>query len=310
MQRPEVTRKYQNHHLDSTRWEGFVPRAGDVVVSTSYKSGTTYTQKILAHLFYGHMDPVPPTRELSPWPDARFHPITHEQILGWMEGISGRRFMKSHLPLDGLPYFDEVKYLVVARDPRDVFMSFLNHYGNYTETAFEKLNDEARPGPPLPPFPGDVSELWKNWMTRGWFPWESEGWPFWGNMHHSQTYWTWRHLPNLCLLHYADMRADPAGAVRTIAEFVEYDVDEAGVARIVEASSFEKAKAEAIAYDREREGEPRQFRGGEEAFIYKGTNGRWREIFSEEDLALYEAAKERVLEPACARWLEEGGPVT
>jgi hypothetical protein len=50
----------------------------------------------------------------------------------------------------------------------------------------------------------------------------------------------------------------------------------------------------------------RAFKGGTDAFIYKGTNGRWRGVLTEQDLALYEAAKRRVLEPDCAEWLEQG----
>ena len=43
---PERTRIYQNHHLDSTRWDGFVHRPDDIVIATSYKSGTTWTQRL------------------------------------------------------------------------------------------------------------------------------------------------------------------------------------------------------------------------------------------------------------------------
>ena len=308
MELPRITRRYQNHHLDSARWDDYEPRPDDVIVTTSYKSGTTLTQQILAHLLYGHEDPMPELSLLSPWPDARFHPLTTRQLHSWMRGIQGRRFIKSHLPLDGLPYFEDVKYLVVGRDPRDVFMSFANHYWNYTEVAYAEMNGGDRAGDPLPPFPDDIHELWRNWITRGWFPWESEGWPFWGNMHHTQSYWEWRHLPNLYFLHYADMRADHAGAVREIAAFIGQEVGDADVARIVAASSFAHAKKRAIAYDEEHAGEPRQLRGGETAFIYKGTNGRWKGVLSDEELELYEQARSRVLSPDCAQWLEQGGP--
>ncbi|MFU8814791.1 MAG: hypothetical protein ACNA7W_05565, partial [Pseudomonadales bacterium] len=48
------------------------------------------------------------------------------------------------------------------------------------------------------------------------------------------------------------------------------------------------------------------FRGGAQTFINKGTNGRWRSVLNEEDLALYQAAKQRVLPAGCADWLERG----
>ncbi|MEE3327452.1 MAG: sulfotransferase domain-containing protein [Myxococcota bacterium] len=308
-ERPRLTRIYQNHHLDSTRWRVWAPRSSDVVVTTSYKSGTTLTQQILAQMLYGESQPGHDLSELSVWPDARFHHLSLQDLETKLESTPGRRFLKSHLALDGLPYHEEVRYIVVARDPRDVFMSLLNHYDNYTDEAYRSFNDEERVGNPLPPFPGDARSMWRNWITRGWFPWESEGWPFWGNMHHTQSYWEWRHLPNILFLHYADMRSDHEGAVQKIATFLGHDLDEGNLARIVEASSFETAKKRAIAYDQEQSEEPRQFRGGEAAFIHKGTNGRWKDILSEEDLELYEETKRRVLTPDCAAWLEQGSEV-
>ena len=41
---PERTREYRNHHLDSKRWDAFVARHDDIVVTTAYKAGTTWTQ--------------------------------------------------------------------------------------------------------------------------------------------------------------------------------------------------------------------------------------------------------------------------
>lgn len=37
-----------------------------------------------------------------------------------------RRFIKSHLPQDATPYFDEVHYIIVGRDARDVFISMVH----------------------------------------------------------------------------------------------------------------------------------------------------------------------------------------
>ncbi len=35
---PERSRTYRNHHIDSTRWDAFTPRADDIVIATSYKA--------------------------------------------------------------------------------------------------------------------------------------------------------------------------------------------------------------------------------------------------------------------------------
>ena len=69
---PTLNRTYRNHHLDSTRWEHFTPRDGDIVVSTSYKSGTTWMQMIVRHLLFENTEGLAPVMQLSPWIDASF----------------------------------------------------------------------------------------------------------------------------------------------------------------------------------------------------------------------------------------------
>lgn len=52
---PERTREYRNHHLDSTGWDGFVAHDDDIFVTTAYKAGTTWTQRILAAFVFGRV---------------------------------------------------------------------------------------------------------------------------------------------------------------------------------------------------------------------------------------------------------------
>jgi aryl sulfotransferase len=51
------------------------------------------------------------------------------------------------------------------------------------------------------------------------------------------------------------------------------------------------------------------WKGGADTFLNKGTNGRWRDVFSPGELALYDAACDRALSPDCRAWLETGGAV-
>jgi aryl sulfotransferase len=307
---PQRTRTYQNHHLDSTRWDGIVPRADDIVVTTSYKSGTTWMQHILLHMLYDDVDPLPNHRMISPWPDARFMGISKQDLDAQCEGVERRRFFKSHLPLDGLIYWPEAKYVIVGRDPRDVFMSFFNHYWNYTELSMSMMNSEGRVGDPLPKCPDDPRVLWADWISRGWFEWESEGYPFWSNMHHTQSYWDYRHLPNFYFVHYNDMLDDLDREVGRLAEFLDISLGAEHRARIVAGTTFENAKQRAAA-EAEASGEGNTiWKGGSDSFFFKGSNGRWRDLLTEEDLALYEQSKERVLSSDCARWLEAGGSVS
>jgi aryl sulfotransferase len=46
--------------------------------------------------------------------------------------------------------------------------------------------------------------------------------------------------------------------------------------------------------------------GGAKTFINKGTNGRWRDVLTARDNALYEALAVEKLGPECAKWLATG----
>jgi aryl sulfotransferase len=46
------------------------------------------------------------------------------------------------------------------------------------------------------------------------------------------------------------------------------------------------------------------FKGGPRTFINKGTNGRWRNVLKDDDLALYHAAARRELSDGAQEWLE------
>jgi aryl sulfotransferase len=302
-----VNRVYQNHHLDSTRWEVFEPNDGDVVVTSAYKAGSTWTQQVVLMLLGGRPESLLELSQLSIWVDARFRRGTKADLAQRLRALPGRRLLKSHLPLDGLPIHPQVRYIVGGRDARDVFMSLLNHYGNYTDFAYATLNDrEGLVGDPLPRCPDDPRALWRDWITRGWFPWESEGYPFWSNMHHTQSFWDRRDLQNLFFVHYNDLLADLDGEVRRIAQFINVAASDELIALTVEATTFSNVKKAVTETARLPRGGPQVFREGLETFFHKGTIGRWRGVLTDEDLELYEQAKRRVLSPECATWLEHG----
>ena len=48
------------------------------------------------------------------------------------------------------------------------------------------------------------------------------------------------------------------------------------------------------------------FEGGTKGFIFKGTNGRWRDVLTKEDLAAYDAHLASFVSPEAARWIEGG----
>ena len=210
---------------------------------------------------------------------------------------------RNDLPLDGLPYFPQLKYILVGRDARDVFMSFWNHQSNITPLFYEVVNS-GQVGDPLPPPPEDIKVFWREWMTRGWFPWESEGYPNWGNLRHTPGLGgTTASLPNILFVHYNDLLADLPGEIGRVADFLAIDVSNDALSRIASIVDFKsmKANAEGIL-----PGAKDVFIGGAQTFINKGTNNRWRQVLNEDDLELYTAAVACELTPDCAAWLERG----
>lgn len=300
---PVRTRTYDSYILQSRNWDALVPRPGDVVISTSYKSGTTWMQNILRQLVFPEA-PRPAVSAVSPWLDRRRTDL--EATVAALEAQTHRRFIKSHLPLDGLPYHREVRYIVVARDARDVFMSFWNHVSEFTDAQVAAL---ANPGPgvePAPLCPPDLHALWPDWIGRGAFPWQSEGWPHSGNLAHTASWWRYRHLPNILLVHFADLLADLPGEVARIAAFLGIPLSPERRAAVAGAVTFEALRRDGDAAPMPKAAVEAVWRGGLETFFHKGTNGRWRGVLTGDELALYDAAKARCLPPDCADWLERG----
>jgi len=305
-QLPQILHTYQNQALDSTRWQRYQPRAGDIVISTPLKSGTTLTQETVRQLIFlgqdGSAEKETALWEISPWLDARWSPL--DDLLAALEAQNHRRFIKSHLALDGLPYFPQVKYIVTGRDARDAALSLWNHYANFTETAYAISNDTpGRVGEPLPPSPPDFHAFWQGWISRGSHPWEGEGYPFWGNLHHTQSWWNYRHLDNILFVHFHDLLTDRAGEIRRIGAFLGIDVPDDALPAILQALD--------ISTMREREGKRNPafqvlWKNGAQTFFNKGTNGRWKDLLSADELALYEAKAAQVLTPDCQAWLEQG----
>lgn len=301
---PEVIHTYQNHLLDSTRWRQFVPRDDDIVITTSLKSGTTWTQAIVAHLILG-TESIPDINAVSPWLDRRGKSI--DEVITQLDAQQHRRFIKSHLPLDGLFFHARIKYIVVGRDARDVFMSLWNHHTSYTDALVAEINTiPGRVGPPLPPPQQEIHAFWRDWMTTGWFEWESEGYPYWGNLHYIRTWWPYRTLDNVLLVHFNDLLHDLQGEIGRITRFLEIDCSDQTIAEVAQKVTFAAMKQHA---DQLLPGADHAWKGGARTFVFKGTNGRWQDILSAEELALHTETVAKVLTPECAAWLEHGRAV-
>ena len=293
---PRKSREIHSHHFDSTAWNDLAFRDDDIVIASYAKSGTTWLQQIVGQLIFGG-DPELAVAELSPWLDLRVPP--KEIKLPLVEAQTHRRFLKTHLPVDALRFSPQAKYLYICRDGRDVVWSMYNHHANANQLWYELLNETpGRVGPPIEPPPPDIRQYWREWMERDGHPF----WPYWDNV---RSWWQIRELPNVMLLHFANLKRDLPGEMRRIAAFLDIAVDPSRQDAILEYCSFDwmkkngtKAAPLGGAF----------WDAGADIFMNKGTNGRWRDTLSAEESACYEQRAEAELGADCARWLANGEP--
>ncbi len=292
---PKKTREMQNWGMDSTYWNGFKFRDDDIIIATWAKSGTTWMQQIVAQfVFNGETDNVP-VGEISPWVDFRLPPPEKRPDL---EAQKHRRFLKTHLPLDALVFSPKAKYIYIGRDGRDVVWSFHNHHLYSNDVFYDGIKSLPDFGPILmqPNPTSDVRQYFLDWLNKDGFPL----FPFWENI---RSWWTVRDLPNVHFVHYQNLKDDMEGEMRRVAAFIGASIDESKWDQMVRHCTFEHMKNNA----------PLStplggaiFEGGAKVFINKGTNGRWRDTLTQEDIEAYEARAIAELGPECAHWLATG----
>ncbi|WP_218135080.1 sulfotransferase domain-containing protein [Parasphingopyxis algicola] len=291
---PEKTRELHSHHFDSTIWNDFEFRDDDIIIGTYAKSGTTWLQQIVAQLVFRGEEGLP-VADMSPWLDLRVPP--KEVKLEVVETQDHRRFLKTHLPVDALVFSPKARYLYAARDGRDVVWSFFHHFRNANDKLYDLLNDTpGRVGPPMPRLSDDVCEVFRTWLAEDGAPW----WSFWENI---RTWWEIRDLPNVRLVHFAELKADLEGEMRRIADFLDIEIDDSLWPVLIDHCGFDYMKANA---DAAAPLNGSVWQGGGKTFIHKGTNGRWRDMLPQTDSEAYEAKAVEELGEDCAHWLATG----
>jgi aryl sulfotransferase len=291
---PEKTREIHNHHMDSTVWNDFRFRDDDIVIATYAKSGTTWMQQIISQLIFKGEEGLP-VSEMSPWIDLRVPP--KDVKLEAIEAQTHRRFVKTHLPVDALVFSPEAKYIYVGRDGRDILWSLYNHHATANEIWYDAINNTpGRVGPEIG-LPGDdIIAYFERWLDQDGAPY----WSFWENV---RSWWAARDLPNVKMIHFADLKADLPGQIADIARFLEIDATPALLEKVGHHASFD--------YMRDHAAGTVPLGGafwedGAKSFINKGTNGRWKDRLSEASSARYLARAKAELGADCAAWLKDG----
>jgi hypothetical protein len=295
--------RYRSMVADSARWEGFVFRPDDIVISTPAKSGTTWMQMICALLVLQTPEFRQPLGRLSPWLDLQTRPL--DEVIADLEAQPHRRFVKTHTPLDGLPFHERVTYVCVGRDPRDCAFSARNHMRNMDlDGALEVVEAvvgaqemaERRARRPPPPPESDIEWFW-SWVDQV-APPTTTVMSLTATLHHISTFWSVR--PNVVLLHYQDLQDDLEGQMRRLAGRLGIDVAEDRWLGLVRAATFQemRRRADQVAPDVSE-----KLWLDNQRFFHRGTTGQWRSVLGPEDLARYRARVAELADPDLAAWL-------
>ena len=299
---PKKTHSFSSEHFNSERWNHIDFRDDDIMICTAPKQGTTWMVRIVSLLVHQNPNRIDPKVMDAPWIDAAFlGPI--EKVTAEADTITHQRFMKSHIPLNCMDYHPKVKYINVVREPRDGFLSLQNHWKGTSEKIWQMMEQNTPfPRLPQPEEVGDVHERFRRFMTEGKMDWEQDGWPYMSPFSFAESFWKWRHLPNILMVHYTDLKTDLEGEMRRIAQFLEKDIPEADWPSYVNAATFGTMKKDV---DKLIPKYNFIFSHGAKGFMQKGRLGEWQSVLNEKDLEIYEKRAAQ-LDPRLRAWMEHG----
>lgn len=298
--------RYLTPMEDGSRWDGFEFRPGDIVINSPAKCGTTWTQMICALLIFQTPRLPAPLSSLSPWIDMLVRP--KQEVWDHLAAQQHRRFIKTHIPLDGIPADPQVTYITVGRDPRDVAISLRSHGKNLKRDVIRRLINHANGAPETPVDAHDDRDLLdERSYTLRWV--DNDDSPYVNLDSLRALIWTqsraWvrRSAPNVILLHYSDLSADLAGQMRLLAVRLGIEIDESTWPELVEAATFQQmrnralelAPDEQLGYIRDRQ-----------RFFRSGKSGQWEQFLTAEDRAHYDRRISELAEPDLREWLHHG----
>ena len=298
-------------------------RKGDTIIAVPAKSGTTWTMNIFHQLKTGGDPDFKDIYAEVPWSEFKEGPDQPDEELleRWkkMPADVPRAFKTHSQPgPEGTPmpemgcfgtYREDMKYIVVMRNPEEALVSFKPFLESHNPKAFEywgvpemrekflKPNFKAffdecvLPGfPNMPPEivpPGGLLTMLFFGFVNGW--------------------WPLRHKPNVLFLHFSEMKADHEGSVRKIAKHLGFEPTEEQWPKILEYTSFAWMKENQAKFE---VGTLMPFPfilpGG---MVRKGAQGKAAEdgMSPEIQAVIKDWAEKMVPDEAARKWLFEGG---
>ena len=221
-----VTKRQFNPAKLTRVFENFTPAEGDIFVSTFAKSGTNWMMQIAHQIAWRGDGKFEHIHDVVSWPDGsgkrtRKTMIALENELVKKLSPTGMRVIKTHLSAHYVPYNEKANYLIVIRDPKEVFVSSYPFVGGVA-------------GPLMP----DV-DVWPGMFL-------SNNWPInFGNTwaEHTASYWALKDKPNVLVLSYTRLKEDPRSGIGKVAATLGVELSEQELEKVLEKSSFPYMKS-------------------------------------------------------------------
>jgi len=233
----------------------------DVWIVAYPKCGTTWTQQIVRSLLDKQDLDVNIDRAI-PWLEASSSDPGRRYVVN-AEDIKRPRAFKSHMPYHrmpcGSPDSTPGRYIYVARNPKDVAVSYFHHY-----FSLQRAHN----------FTWDV---FLTWFLNGELGYGDY-------VDHVLSWWQRRGDNNVLFLKYEDMKSDITASATKIASFLNINISDELIQKTIEVSSFSSMKTNpTTSYEwlsLHPQGTP---------FIRKGTVGDWKSLFSSEQSARFDS---------------------
>lgn len=239
----------------------YTPSQNDVIISTYPKSGTTWALQIAYEIGYLGAGDYEHSYQVFSWPD-KLIPIEDNPPLTDMSYMADSptrlRVIKSHLEAPFVPHHDTVKYISVVRDPKDLMVSLVHFENGFNRVLF---------GGEVP-----VDAYVKSFQTDRFI---YQSWPMFIN-----SWWSLRDRDNVLILTFEEMKADHAGTVQKMANFLDIALSPDQLDRVVEKSSYAWMKANDYKYSQPAFGEEERV-----PLVRSGKSGNSKELLSADQQA-------------------------
>lgn len=176
------------HFRSAVRYE---PRIDDIFLVTFPKSGTIWLQQI-GYLIFHNGVPAPSGLEFY-----RSSPFLEMFGAEDVEKMARPGLIKTHLNYSLIPKSPRAKYMWVCRNPKDVCVSFFYHTKAFTGYDFTDGKFE------------DYFEIFMQGATD-----------FGDYFEHVHSWYAHRNDPNVHLIHYEELKANPRNQVLKLAAFL------------------------------------------------------------------------------------------